>query len=176
MAPPPPPRDALEGKGPQRRFQKRLERRLEEVAKAATGGYCRFQMPLKLALAVREAVAGPDWTTSPLLMHPPPPPPNRRQSRLVGLRRREAGAVPDNRFDMRRRVSQTVVCCIGFVPGNPFQMGKAAHEVDNLGTQALVDAAVAAGVKRFVLVSSILTNGRAIGTLFRRAVAVRVPL
>ena len=42
-------RDALEGKGPQRRPQKRLGRRLEEVAKAVGGGYCRLQMPLKLA-------------------------------------------------------------------------------------------------------------------------------
>ena len=39
-------RSALEGKGPQRRPQKRLGRRLEEVAKAVGGGYCRLQMPL----------------------------------------------------------------------------------------------------------------------------------
>ena len=51
-------RDALEGKGPQRRAQKRLDRRWEEVAKAVGGGYCRFQMPFKLALGVRETVAG----------------------------------------------------------------------------------------------------------------------
>ena len=38
--------DALEGKGPQRRPQKRLDRRLEEVAKAVWGGYCRLQMHL----------------------------------------------------------------------------------------------------------------------------------
>ena len=49
---------ALEGKGPQRRSQKRLDRRLEEVAKAVGGGYCRLQMPLKLAVTVRETVAG----------------------------------------------------------------------------------------------------------------------
>ena len=42
----------------QRRPQKRLGRRLEEVAKAVGGGYCRLQMPLRLALAVRETVAG----------------------------------------------------------------------------------------------------------------------
>ena len=48
----PPPKVALEGKVPQRRPQKRLDRRLEEVAKAVGGGYCRLQMPLKLALAV----------------------------------------------------------------------------------------------------------------------------
>ena len=47
-------RDASEGKGPQRR----LGRRLEEVAKAVGGGYCRLQMPLRLALGVRETVAG----------------------------------------------------------------------------------------------------------------------
>ena len=51
-------RAALEGKGPQRRPQRRLGRRLEEVVKAVGGGYCRLQMPLKRALAVRETVAG----------------------------------------------------------------------------------------------------------------------
>ena len=45
---------ALGGKGPQRR----LGRRLQEVAKAVVGGYCWLQMPLRLALAVRETVAG----------------------------------------------------------------------------------------------------------------------
>ena len=54
----PPPRDALEGKRSQRRPQERLGRRLEEVAKAVGGGYCRLQMPLRLALGVRETVAG----------------------------------------------------------------------------------------------------------------------
>ena len=41
--PPPPPkgRDALEGKGPQTRFQKRLGRCLEKISKAAGGGYCQ---------------------------------------------------------------------------------------------------------------------------------------
>ena len=52
------PRDALQWKGPQRPPQKRLERRLEEVAKAVGGGYCRLRMPLSLALAVRVTVAG----------------------------------------------------------------------------------------------------------------------
>ena len=51
-------RDALEGKGPQGRPQRRLGRRLEEVAEAVGGGYCRLQMPLKLALGVRGTVAG----------------------------------------------------------------------------------------------------------------------
>ena len=50
--------DALEGEGPRRRPQGRFDRRLEEVAKAVGGGYCRLQMPLKPALAVRETVAG----------------------------------------------------------------------------------------------------------------------
>ena len=39
------------------RAQTRLGRRLEEVAKAVGGGYCRLQMPLRLALAVRGTVA-----------------------------------------------------------------------------------------------------------------------
>ena len=51
-------RDALEGKGPQRRPQKRSRRRLEEVAEAVGGGYCRLQMPLRLAFAVRGTAAG----------------------------------------------------------------------------------------------------------------------
>ena len=55
---PPPPSDALEGKGPQRRSQKQLDRRLEDIAKAVGGGYCRLPMPMKLARAVRETVAG----------------------------------------------------------------------------------------------------------------------
>mmetsp|Transcript_21020 Transcript_21020/g.46092 ORF Transcript_21020/g.46092 Transcript_21020/m.46092 type:complete len:330 (-) Transcript_21020:267-1256(-) len=56
-----------------------------------------------------------------------------------------------------------VVCATGFVPGNPLKMAKAAHAVDNVGTVNLVDAAVSSGVQKFVLISSILTNGRAIG-------------
>ena len=38
--------------------QRRLGRRLGEVAEAVGGGYCRLQMPLSLALAVRGTVAG----------------------------------------------------------------------------------------------------------------------
>ena len=49
---------ASEGKGPQTRPQRWLDRRLEEVAKAVGGGYCRLQMPLTLALGVRETVDG----------------------------------------------------------------------------------------------------------------------
>ena len=48
-------RDALEGKGPQRRPQKPLDERLEGVAEAVGGGQCRL---LSLALAVRKTVAG----------------------------------------------------------------------------------------------------------------------
>ena len=51
-------RVALEGKGPQKRSQRRLDRRLEEVAKAVGGGYCRLQMHLSLTLAARATVAG----------------------------------------------------------------------------------------------------------------------
>ena len=47
-------RGALEGKGPQRRPRKRLE----EVADGVGGGYCRLSMSLRLALGVRETVAG----------------------------------------------------------------------------------------------------------------------
>ena len=55
---PPPPRDALDGEAPQKRPQRWLDRRLEEVAKAVEGGYCRLQIQLNPALAVKEPVAG----------------------------------------------------------------------------------------------------------------------
>ena len=58
MFAPPRPWDAFKGKRPRRRPQRRLGRRLEEVAKPVGGGYCRLQMPLSLALGVRETVAG----------------------------------------------------------------------------------------------------------------------
>lgn len=56
--------------------------------------------------------------------------------------------------------ADSLVIATGFVPGNPLKMNQAAHEVDNLGTCRLVDAAKKAGVKKIVMVSSILTNGR----------------
>ena len=65
-----------EGKGPQRRPQERLDRRLEEVAEAVWGGYCRLHVPLKLALGVRGTVAGrrlgalEGGGPPPLPMHP----------------------------------------------------------------------------------------------------------
>ncbi|CAE7636267.1 unnamed protein product [Symbiodinium sp. KB8] len=67
------------------------------------------------------------------------------------------------------KLAETLVGCnaliiaTGFVPSNPFAMGAEAHAVDNLGTKALVDAAKKSGVSKIVLVSSILTNGRAWG-------------
>ena len=51
-------RDAFEGKGHQRRPERRLGRRLEEDAKAVGGGYCRLQMPLTLALGMGGTAAG----------------------------------------------------------------------------------------------------------------------
>ena len=81
QAPPPnapPPWDALEGKGPQRRPQKRLGRRLEEVAKAVGGGYkCHFSWPLlpgRQWLGIGWAPWMGGGVPSPLSMHPCPPP------------------------------------------------------------------------------------------------------
>ena len=60
--------------------------------------------------------------------------------------------------------ADVVVVATGFVPGNPFKMSAAAHEVDNEGVVNCVKAAKKAGnVKKIVLISSILTNGRAAG-------------
>ena len=56
-----------------------------------------------------------------------------------------------------------IIAC-GMNPGkNLLRMSAAAHEVDNVGTCKLIDAAQKAGIKKIVLVSSILTNGRAWG-------------
>eukprot|EP00979_Chaetoceros_neogracilis_P003374 scaffold588_cov282-Chaetoceros_neogracile.AAC.13 len=53
-----------------------------------------------------------------------------------------------------------VIAC-GMNPSkNLLRMSAAAHEVDNVGTCKLIDAAKLAGIKKVVLVSSILTNGR----------------
>jgi len=57
--------------------------------------------------------------------------------------------------------ASSLVIATGFVPGNPLKMNAAAHEVDNLGTIKLIDAAMKTGsIKKIVMVSSILTNGR----------------
>ena len=65
------------GNEPRRRPQRRLGGRLEEVAKAVGGGYCRLQMPLRLALGVRGTVAGHrlgalegGYLAPPFQMHP----------------------------------------------------------------------------------------------------------
>lgn len=59
--------------------------------------------------------------------------------------------------------ADSLIIATGFIPGNPFKMVEAAHAVDNVGTIKLVEAAKSAGVTKIVMVSSILTNGRAWG-------------
>jgi len=57
--------------------------------------------------------------------------------------------------------AESLVIATGFIPGNPLKMNAAAHDVDNIGTIKLIDAAKKSGsVKKIVMVSSILTNGR----------------
>ena len=69
----PPGCGAFEGKGLQRRPQKRLGRRLEEVAEAVGGGYCRLQMPLSQDLASGGQWLGVGWAPwSGGGGHPPP--------------------------------------------------------------------------------------------------------
>ena len=69
-----------DGKGPHRRFRKRLDGRVEEVAEGGTGGYCRLQMPWRPALAVRgiavrEAARGRSPVPRQTAQAPPPPSP-----------------------------------------------------------------------------------------------------
>ena len=56
--------------------------------------------------------------------------------------------------------ANSLIIATGFIPGNPLKMNQAAHEVDNVGTCHLIDAAKKAGISKIVMVSSILTNGR----------------
>lgn len=57
--------------------------------------------------------------------------------------------------------ADSLVVAIGFIPGNPLKMNEQAHAVDNIGACKLIDAAVKTGtIKKVVMVSSILTNGR----------------
>ena len=56
--PPPPPQGCTGKEGTSEAALRPLDRRLEEAAKAVGGGYCRLQMPLRLALGVRGAVPG----------------------------------------------------------------------------------------------------------------------
>jgi len=69
----------------------------------------------------------------------------------------------DSLTDTLKGADGLVIAC-GMNPGkNLLRMADAAHEVDNVGTIKLIDAAKNAGVKKVVLLSSILTNGRAWG-------------
>jgi putative NADH-flavin reductase len=73
--------------------------------------------------------------------------------------------VADSIDDMAKTLkgADSLVIAIGFVPSNPLKMNEEAHKVDNVGAIKLIDAAKAAGVSKVVMVSSILTNGRAWG-------------
>ena len=60
-AAPPPPPGCIRREGASESIPEAVRQAVgqaEEVAEAVGGGYCRLQMPLKLALAVRETVAG----------------------------------------------------------------------------------------------------------------------
>ena len=57
--------------------------------------------------------------------------------------------------------ADAVICATGGGAVTPFD--KRAKQVDNQGTVNLADAAKLAGVPSFVLVSSLLTNAKAVG-------------
>ncbi|KAK8491378.1 hypothetical protein V6N13_015196 [Hibiscus sabdariffa] len=62
--------------------------------------------------------------------------------------------------------SDAVICATGFRPGWDLT---APWKVDNFGTVNLVEACRKLGVNRFILISSILVNGAAMGQLFNPA-------
>ena len=70
--------------------------------------------------------------------------------------------VEDSLADLTQTLqgSNGLIIACGMNPTkNLLRMSKAAHEVDNVGTIKLIHAAKEVGVKKVVLVSSILTNG-----------------
>jgi len=79
-----------------------------------------------------------------------------------GVELKHLDVVKDSVDDIAKTLegADALVICTGFIPGNPLKMNEEAHKVDNVGTCNLVDAAKKAGVKKVVMVSSILTNGR----------------
>ena len=91
---------------------------LEEVAKAVGGGYCRLQMPLKLALGVTETVAGhrlgalEEGYLPPFNASPPPfthgglPPSKGKQVHTPGSTNRHTGGgeiLAEAKFGMAKR-------------------------------------------------------------------------
>lgn len=62
--------------------------------------------------------------------------------------------------------SEAVICATGFKPGWDLF---APWKVDNFGTVNLVEACRKKGVNRFVLISSVLVNGAAMGQIFNPA-------
>lgn len=64
---------------------------------------------------------------------------------------------------------ETVICATGFRRSLDFW---APWKVDNFGTVHLIDACKKMGVKRFILVSSILVNGAAMGQVLNPAYVV----
>ncbi|XP_011011533.1 PREDICTED: uncharacterized protein At2g34460, chloroplastic [Populus euphratica] len=62
--------------------------------------------------------------------------------------------------------SEAVICATGFRPGWDLF---APWKVDNFGTVNLVEACRKLGVKRFILISSILVNGAAMGQILNPA-------
>jgi FlaA1/EpsC-like NDP-sugar epimerase len=83
----------------------------------------------------------------------------------IGVALKHLDVVKDTPAEIKDMLAgaDSLVIAVGFVPGNPLKMNQVAHEVDNLGTCKLIDAAKAAGVKKVVMISSILTNGRSWG-------------
>jgi nucleoside-diphosphate-sugar epimerase len=65
--------------------------------------------------------------------------------------------------------SNAVIVATGFRPSFDIT---ASWKVDNIGTKTMVDACQQRGIKRMVLVSSILVNGAAIGQIFNPAYIV----
>lgn len=65
--------------------------------------------------------------------------------------------------------AEAVICATGFRPSLDFL---APWKVDNFGTVNLVDACRSIGVNKFILISSILVNGAAIGQLLNPAYIV----
>jgi nucleoside-diphosphate-sugar epimerase len=98
----------------------------------------------------------------------------RRARSLLGKESAKLSLVPcdlaNDKFDKFVDIlygSDVVVICSSYTPKEgSLPSFKGAKMVDNIATKRVIDAAVAAGVSKVVLVSSLLTNGIGAGQIF----------
>lgn len=127
----------------------------------ATGETGRRTVAALVAAGYRVRAGAQDHAKAEALLLSSPSPSSASEIDIVDLDletmsvQQLAGAIGDD--------VAAVVCCVGSRPRSPLDT-KTAAAVDEVGTIKLIDAAKSkTNVSKFVLLSSILTNGKAVG-------------